>query len=151
MRLGDYSIANPARLVTLNLENDGTNKHQKRSRIVPAMSTLPQLLSKNRARPSKRVNGVGEVAATGQSGLGGDGKPRRISTKVYGDHDNLPRDVINRKLSIPNAGRIFSIHHDLRASFTIEEIFSLTRIDRWFLVSVREIVDVEEELAMAGD
>ena len=33
----------------------------------------------------------------GRSGLGGDGKPWRIGTEVYGDRDILPRDVISRK------------------------------------------------------
>ncbi len=83
----------------------------------------------------------------GRSGLGGDGKPWRIGTEVYGDRDILPRDVISRKLSVPNAERIFFIRHALRAGFTIEEIFSLTKIDRWFLVQIKEIVDFEEELA----
>ena len=30
----------------------------------------------------------------GRSGLGGDGKPWRIGTEVYGDRDILPLDVI---------------------------------------------------------
>jgi carbamoyl-phosphate synthase large subunit len=83
----------------------------------------------------------------GRSGLGGDGKPWRIGTEVYGDRDILPRDVISRKLSVPNAERIFFIRHALRAGFTIEEIFNLTKIDRWFLFQIKEIVDFEEELA----
>jgi carbamoyl-phosphate synthase large subunit len=37
--------------------------------------------------------------------------------------------------------------HALRAGFSIEEIFNLTKIDRWFLVQIKEIVDFEEELA----
>ena len=65
------------------------------------------------------------------------------------DRDILPRDVISRKLSVPNAERIFFIRHALRAGFTIEEIFNLTKIDRWFLVQIKEIVDFEEELAGA--
>src|SRR6266545_3474183 len=85
----------------------------------------------------------------GRSGLGGDGKPWRIGTEVYGDRDILPRDVISRKLSVPNAERIFFIRHALRAGFTIEEIFQLTKIDRWFLTQIKEIVDLEEELATA--
>jgi carbamoyl-phosphate synthase L subunit-like protein len=82
-----------------------------------------------------------------RSGLGGDGpaKRERIGTEVYGDRDILPRDVISRKLSVPNAERIFFIRHALRAGFT--EIFNLTKIDRWFLVQIKEIVDFEEELA----
>jgi len=83
----------------------------------------------------------------GRSGLGGDGKPWRIGTDVYGDRDILPREVIARKLSIPNAERIFFIRHAMRAGFTIDEIFDLTKIDRWFLAQIKEIVDFEEELA----
>jgi carbamoyl-phosphate synthase large subunit len=85
----------------------------------------------------------------GRSGLGGDGKPWRIGTEVYGDRDILPREVISRKLSVPNAERIFFIRHALRAGFSIEEIFNFTKIDRWFLVQIKEIVDFEEELAGA--
>jgi carbamoyl-phosphate synthase large subunit len=84
----------------------------------------------------------------GRYGLGGDGKPWRIGTEIYGDRDILPKDVISRKLSVPNAERIFFIRHALRAGFTIEEIFGLTKIDRWFLVQIKEIVDFEEELAV---
>src|SRR5512146_2437276 len=65
----------------------------------------------------------------GRSGLGGDGKPWRIGTDVYGDRDILPRDVISRKLSVPNAERIFFIRHALRAGFSVDEIFNLTKID----------------------
>ena len=39
--------------------------------------------------------------------------------------------------------------HALRAGFTIEEIFGLTKIDRWFLVQIKEIVDFEEKPAGA--
>jgi carbamoyl-phosphate synthase large subunit len=85
----------------------------------------------------------------GRSGLGGDGKPWRIGADIYGDRDILPRDLITRKLSVPNAERIFFIRHALRAGFTIEDIFNLTKIDRWFLVQIKEIVDFEEELAAA--
>jgi carbamoyl-phosphate synthase large subunit len=35
----------------------------------------------------------------------------------------------------------------MRAEFSIEEIFELTKIDRWFLHQIKEIVDFEEELA----
>ena len=85
----------------------------------------------------------------GRSGLGGDGKPWRIGTEIYGDRDILPRELITQKLSSPNAERIFFIRHALRAGFSVEEIFQLTKIDRWFLVQIKEIVDFEEELAGA--
>src|SRR5688572_12740520 len=85
----------------------------------------------------------------GRYGIGGDGKPWRIGNEVYGDRDLLPREVITPKLSVPNAERIFFIRHALRAGMNVDEIFSLTKIDRWFLTQIKEIVDFEEELAAA--
>ena len=73
--------------------------------------------------------------------MGGDGKPWRIGTEVYGDRDILPHDPALRD------ERIFFIRHALRAGFTIEEIFNLTKIDRWFLVQIKEVVDFKVELA----
>jgi carbamoyl-phosphate synthase large subunit len=86
----------------------------------------------------------------GRHGLGGDGKPWRVGNEIYGDRDILPHDLITRKLTVPNADRIFFLRHALRAGFTVEQIFSLTKIDRWFLVQLKEIVDCEEELAAAA-
>ncbi len=86
----------------------------------------------------------------GRSGLGGDGKPWRIGHEVYGDRDILPRELITQKLSVPNAERIFFLRHAMRAGFSIDEIFELTKIDRWFLTQIKEIVDFEEELAKSA-
>jgi carbamoyl-phosphate synthase large subunit len=83
----------------------------------------------------------------GRAGLGGDGKPWRIGATVYEDRDILPRETISQRLSVPNAERIFFLRHALRAGFSVEEIFQLTKIDRWFLAQIKEIVDFEEELA----
>jgi carbamoyl-phosphate synthase large subunit len=86
----------------------------------------------------------------GRHGLGGDGRPWRIGGEVYGDRDILPRETISQKLISPNAERIFFIRHALRAGFSIDEIFRLTKIDRWFLVQIKEIVDFEEVLATSN-
>jgi len=86
----------------------------------------------------------------GRAGLGGDGKPWRIDGVSYGDRDILPREVIIPKLSVPNAERIFFIRHAMRAGMTDEELFEHTFIDPWFLAQMREIVEVEEELAAAA-
>jgi hypothetical protein len=51
--------------------------------------------------------------------------------------------------AVPNAERIF--YHALRAGFTFEEIFNLTKIDRWFLVQIMGIVNSEEELAARAE
>ncbi len=87
----------------------------------------------------------------GRSGLGGDGKPWRIGGDLYGDRDVLPKDLITRKLTLPNAERIFFIRHALRAGFSVSDIFQLTKIDRWFLTQIQELVDFEETLAKSKD
>lgn len=77
-------------------------------------------------------------------GLGGDSKRWRISTEVSGS-----RDIITRKLSLPNAERIFFIRPAPLAGFTVEEILTLAEIDSWFLGAINEMVDFKEELAGA--
>ena len=86
----------------------------------------------------------------GRAGLGGDGKGWRVGDTVYGDHDILPRDLITQKLTTPNAERVFYLRHALRAGLTVDEIFELSKIDRWFLTQIQQIVDCEEELASVG-
>jgi carbamoyl-phosphate synthase large subunit len=54
---------------------------------------------------------------------------------------------MSRKLIPPLRGeRIFFIGHALRAGFTLSEIHNPTKIDRWFLVQIKELVDFETEL-----
>ena len=67
-----------------------------------------------------------------------------------GGREILPRDEIERKLITPCAERIFYIRHAFRAGFTLDDIYLLTKIDRWFLLNIKEIVDMEEELVKAG-
>lgn len=43
---------------------------------------------------------------------------------------------------MPKAERIFLPPH---AGFTFEEIVNLTKIDRWLLMQIKEILDFEEE------
>jgi len=85
----------------------------------------------------------------GRHGLGGHSKPWRIGDQVFGDRDILPKDIIRQKLTVPNAERIYFIRHALRAGFTVDDIFHLTKIDRWFLVQIKELVDFEDELVAA--
>ena len=87
----------------------------------------------------------------GRSGLGGDGKPWRIGNDVYGDRDILPREVITRKLTVPNAERVFFIRHAYRAGMSPQEVHNLTKIDPWFLAQMKEIVDFEEVLASSAN
>src|SRR5476651_36655 len=74
----------------------------------------------------------------GARGFGGGGK--------HGLDEAPDNPTINAKLATPNAERIFYIRHAFRAGYSVEDIFDLTKIDPWFLVQLREIWEMEEEL-----
>ena len=74
----------------------------------------------------------------GARGFGGGGK--------HGGDAPVDEKTLNAKLGTPNAERIFFIRHAFRAGYTVERIFDLTKIDRWFLHQLREIWEMEEEL-----
>jgi carbamoyl-phosphate synthase large subunit len=73
-----------------------------------------------------------------------------LSGGRWGSRELPPSEEIERKLITPCAERIFYIRHAFRAGFDMDAIFQLTKIDRWFLHNIKEIVDMEEELASAG-
>ena len=75
---------------------------------------------------------------TGRAGLLGDGK----------DYPIDDRNLISRKLSVPNADRIFWLGAAFRAGFSLEEIFDLTKINLWFLRHLEEIVTAQKNLAL---
>src|SRR5262249_59933432 len=53
-------------------------------------------------------------------------------------------------LQVPNPDRMFAIGDAYRAGLTTETIHALTRIDRWFLENMREIVAFEPRIAQAA-
>lgn len=59
-------------------------------------------------------------------------------------------DIIRERLSTPNAERLWYIADAFRQRMDIEEIYSLTYIDKWFLRNVEQIVRMEERLNSSG-
>ena len=55
-------------------------------------------------------------------------------------------EIIDR-LKRPTAERIFFIKYAMEAGFTVDEIFKFSKIDRWFLVNIKEIIDLEKKVA----
>jgi carbamoyl-phosphate synthase large subunit len=105
------------------------------------------------------MKSVGEAMAIGrtfkealQKGL------RALELKKFGLESivfNMPEEIkvdpeildrIYQKLRQPNAERIFYIGDAFRAKLDIDLIHDLTRIDRWFLHNIQEIIDCEREL-----
>jgi carbamoyl-phosphate synthase large subunit len=98
------------------------------------------------------MKSVGEVMAIGrnfeealQKGL------RMIGQGMHGfvENQELESDVRNEieyLLSNPTDMRIFVLSMALRNNFTIDEIFELTKIDRWFLHKLKNITDIHSSL-----
>ena len=62
------------------------------------------------------------------------------------DGSNGALEVIQAKLRVPNAERVFYLGDALRIGMSIDEIFKLTKIDPWFLHNMKEIIDLEKEI-----
>ena len=110
------------------------------------------------------MKSVGEAMAIGrtfkeslQKGL------RSLEIKKYGlesilfsdlrniKTDNSTLEVINRKLQQPNAERIFYLGDAFRLGLDIDKIYELTKIDKWFLGNIKEIIQLEKEIVNADE
>ena len=60
--------------------------------------------------------------------------------------ENVSDDELQRKLARPNSQRFSYITYALRHGWTIEEIHRLSRIDRWFLAQLEEVMEIQEEI-----
>ena len=95
------------------------------------------------------MKSVGEVMAIGrtfeeslQKGL------RMIGAGMHGFVENkeLVIDDIDKALNEPTDTRIFVISKAFRKGYTIDQIYNLTKIDRWFLQKLYAIIQTANEL-----
>src|SRR5207249_3881581 len=90
-----------------------------------------------------RMKSVGEAMAIGRTfkealqsleikrfGLLGDGADK-----------NIDLETLRLRLATPNAERIFFIAQAFQKGASIDEVYELTKIDRWFLRNVQQIVE----------
>lgn len=75
----------------------------------------------------------------GRAGFGADGKDHNLK--------ELSREALEHGLRVPNSQRMFFIKTAFDMGLSVNDIFEATKIDRWFLENMREIVEVEKELA----
>lgn len=57
---------------------------------------------------------------------------------------------IKNRLSIPTPERIFYLAEAFRHGFSLDEVFELTKVDRWFLVQIEDIIKTENEIKTLG-
>jgi carbamoylphosphate synthase large subunit/REP element-mobilizing transposase RayT len=72
-------------------------------------------------------------------GLIGDGNEKEVDS-----------ETLRLKLAIPNAERIFFIAQAVESGMSVDEIFELTKIDRWFLRNLEQIVTEAQRLRSTG-
>ncbi len=96
------------------------------------------------------MKSVGEAMSIGrtfkeslQKGL------RSLEIKVMGLEDvvkDIPQDQLEQALRFPGAQRIFYIKYALQNGMSIDDVYELTKVDRWFLDNMKEIIEYEEKL-----
>ncbi len=69
---------------------------------------------------------------------------------LWGTADFPDRADIVAKLARPNEHRVWFLRYALKSGMSIDEVYELSGIDRWFLGQLAEIVALEEAPAAAG-
>jgi carbamoyl-phosphate synthase large subunit len=95
-----------------------------------------------------QMKSVGEVMAMGRTFQESFQKALRgLEVGVDGmNQKTTDRERIEEELGEPGPERIWYVGDAFAQGFTVEEVHQLTRIDPWFLVQIKEIVDIELEL-----
>ena len=99
-----------------------------------------------------QMKAVGEVMSIGKTYKEAFQKAiRSLETGRYGlgfarDYNKLSKDELLSKLRYPTSERQFVIYEALRKGATIDEIYNLTKIKKWFLEQMKELVEEENAL-----
>jgi carbamoyl-phosphate synthase large subunit len=106
------------------------------------------------ARLTTQMKSVGEVMAIGRTFQESVQKALRgleVGSAGFEPIVDLEADnatsQIRRDLSTPGAQRIWYVADAFRAGMTVDEVFDLSAIDPWFLIQIKELVDIEQELS----
>jgi carbamoyl-phosphate synthase large subunit len=99
-------------------------------------------------RLTTQMKSVGEVMAIGRTFQESFQKALRgLEVGVDGlNQKTTDREAIEKELGEPGPERIWYVGDAFENGFTLEEVYQLTKIDRWFLAQIKEIVDLEMEL-----
>jgi carbamoyl-phosphate synthase large subunit len=59
----------------------------------------------------------------------------------------MDRTALEEGIERPSAERLFYVKHALASGFTIDEVHQISKIDRWFLKNIGDIVELERDIA----
>jgi len=109
--------------------------------LTTAMKSVGETMSIGRTFKEALQKGLRSLEI-GRAGFGGDGKDPAPGSVAGTD--------LEYKLSTPNSQRIFYIKYAIEHGMPITMIHELTAIDPWFLYQMKQIVDLEKQLKLAG-
>ncbi|MBQ3506501.1 MAG: carbamoyl-phosphate synthase large subunit [Clostridia bacterium] len=98
-----------------------------------------------------RMKATGEVMSIGTSFEMAIMKAVRgaeisTSTMNYKKFINTPKEELKAKLSEMTDERIFVVYAALKKGVSVDEVFNITKIDRWFLNKFKNLIAYEERL-----
>ena len=99
-----------------------------------------------------QMQAVGEVMSIGKTYKEAFQKAiRSLEIKRYGlggakDFKELSLEEIKQKMSTPSSERIFMMYEALRKGASVDELHDLTKIGKWFINEMKDLVNHEEAI-----
>ncbi len=105
------------------------------------------------SRLTTQMKSVGEVMAMGRTFQESFQKALRgLEVGVDGMNEKTKdREVIEKELGEPGPDRIWYVGDAFAMGMSLDEVHDLTKIDKWFLIQIEEIVKIELELDQLTD
>jgi carbamoyl-phosphate synthase large subunit len=99
-----------------------------------------------------QMKSVGEAMAIGRTFQESFQKAlRSLEIGRFGWGGDRPEDLpslaeVRASLRTPNPDRVFSLRHAMLLGMDVEEIYQITKIDRWFLDKLAQLLEIEKFL-----
>ena len=104
-------------------------------------------------RLTTQMKSVGEVMAIGRTFTESLGKAMRgLEVDSCGFDKSAPADMdetifLQEKLAVPGTDRLWWMGEALRAGWSEEKVFDVTKVDSWFVRELAAIIELEQSLA----
>ncbi len=99
----------------------------------PSMKSVGEVMAIGGTFAEALLKGLSALELDGDLGS----RERRMSDPVR----------LRQHLAVPNWERLFAVFAALRQGWTVEEVAAVSHIDPWFLREIRDVVELEAELA----
>ncbi|MDP3744765.1 MAG: carbamoyl-phosphate synthase large subunit [Methylotenera sp.] len=100
------------------------------------------------SRLTTQMKSVGEVMAIGRTFQESFQKALRgLEVGVDGlDEKTTDLDTITKEIGVPGPERIWYVGDAFRMGLSVAEVFDISKIDTWFLVQIKDLIDREQAL-----